>query len=71
MAQAGGSVAAARPKLVAAVVGRLGERGEVGLPLRIVNARGPRGEGVADGVEADPVADAGVQDAGDLPGIVE
>jgi LPXTG-motif cell wall-anchored protein len=48
-----------------------GERAEVGLPLRILNAGRPLPEGVPHRVEGDAIADAAVQDARDLSSIVE
>jgi hypothetical protein len=53
------------------MVGRLGERVEVRLPLGIIDCGRPVGESVADWVEAQPISDAGLQDIGDLAGIVE
>src|SRR5918995_6236039 len=58
-------------ELPSAIVCGTRQRGQVGLPLRVVNLGYPLGEGLANRVEAHPINDAGLQDAGDLAGIVK
>jgi hypothetical protein len=50
------------------LVGGVGELGQVGLPLRVVDLGQPVGVTVADRVERCPLGDPVVQNVGQLPG---
>jgi len=58
-------------QLGGALVGCLGERGEVGVPLGVVGARHPLRERLPDGVEPAFVGDPRVQDVRGVAGVGE